>query len=118
MANEIQNALRRVTDRIAALEQELSRLHTAADVLRGLEAGVDDIALASPTKTECIRRILRERGAAATAEIIRAVQRAFPDAKTSGIRSILSLGKKHGQFRQEGKNWSIAPSRNETAASV
>lgn len=120
MANEIRDALARITARIGALEREMEKLRTAADVLQGLEAQ-EQATAGVPTdvsKTECIRRILRERTRATTQEIIRAVRLAFPNAGTSGIRSILSLGKKRGDFRREGDHWMLVTKKNETAASL
>ena len=117
MPNEIRDTLERVMERIRSVEAELVKLQTAAEVLRGLEAWEKAVAAVpvDTSKTETIRRILRERGRATTKEIIRAVRLAFPDAGTSGVRSILSLGRGRGEFRREAEYWMIVE-KNEAAA--
>jgi len=120
MADKIHDALVQIQQQIRALERELDRLRTAADVLEKLETGQETLRINEGGQkprgiTEAVRKALHDLGGADTGTVIRYVQRNFiPNANKNSIRSILSVGKKKGEFIRKGSKYQLAEAEGDS----
>jgi len=114
MADEIHDAITQIEERRKALEREIERLKTAAEVLRTLgDSPSPSTAQAEKPEgiTDAVRQALKALGEADTATVIRYIRRQWmPEANKNSVRSILAVGRRKGEFTKKGKRYALGES--------
>jgi cell division septum initiation protein DivIVA len=119
MADEIHDAITQIEERRKALEREIERLKTAAEVLRALsDSPSPSTAQAEKPEgiTAAVRQALKALDEADTATVIRYIRRQWmPDANKNSVRSILAVGRRKGEFTKQGKRYALREPASESA---